>query len=1572
MTWPQGAHCDIGAYEDAAKAITAFDFTNPAATGVIVGGNITVTVPYGTNVTALVPTITHNGASINPASGIAQNFTNPIVYTVTAVDGTTRTYTVTVTVALNSAKSITAFTIPSQVGGTVINETAGTIAITMPFGTNVTALIPTITHTGASINPASGVPQNLTNPIGYTVTAADASAKVYTVTVTVALNPAKSITAFTVPGQAGNSAIDDIAGTIVITVPYGTDVTALVPTITYTGASISPASGVPQNFTNPIGYTVTAADGSTKLYTVTILTLCSSPIVVANANDSGAGSLRQAIADVCPGGTITFAPSLSGATILLASQLNLNRNLTIDGSALTTAVTLDGQNTTRVVYVGTGVTAAVQDLMIAHGNSAVAGGGIDNYYATLTVTNTTLVGNFGAQGGGIFNDHGTTTVANSTLADNTAEWSGGGIYNYFGTLRLMNSTLSGNRTNQTYGYGGGLYNYGTLHYTNTIMANSPHGADCVQDGGSIATNINNVVEDGGCAAGGVNFKTGDPKLGALQNNGGRVKTMALLPGSLAIDAGANCLSTDERGVARPQGSACDIGAFESRGFTLSMGTGSNQSATINTTFSIPLGVTVTSAYDEPVDGGVINFVGPFTGAGINPIANTAIIASNGAVSRSVTANGIVGGPYTITASASGVMMPIGFTLTNNKISTTSRVGSAPNPATYGQPATFTATVTSTVGTPSGTVQFYADGITLGGAQSLTASQATYSTSMLEAGTHLITVTYSGDANYNISTSSAYSHTVNKASTAINLTASISPSLYGQPVTFTATLTSSTGATPTGTVQFYADGTALGSAVVLVNCVAAASASALTAGTHIITATYNGSANFNAITSSPHLHAVNAAQTTTSITSAPNPSLYERTVTFTATVTSVTGATPTGTVQFYADGATLGGVQPLASGIATYPIGTLTVGTHVITATYTPGNSNFYASSGALSSGQTVLEVPITNLNASNSSPTRLTDITAFTATISAGSHVAYQWNLGDGQTATGAQITHQYAQAGVYTALVTATNSVSSLSAVMSITITNQPPVANAGPDRGVSVNAPITLDGSGSTDADGHLPLTYYWTQVGGPAVTVTPNVSVTAFTAPSAPTVLTFTLDVTDAEGLRNLTNDAVVITVSDVAISGLTAVNSSPTRLTDATAFTATISAGTGVTYQWEFGDGQTGSGVTSSHTYAAVGTYTAIVTATNGAGSNSVSTLVTITNLAPIANAGADQSVVIDAAVTLDGSSSSDPDGHLPLTYAWAQIGGPAVTFSPNVSVTTFTTPSAPAVLTFTLDVTDAQGLRSVTADSVVITVGDVAITGLAATNSSPTRLTEVTFFTATISAGNSVTYQWDFGDGQTANGAQITHQYAQAGVYTAVVTATNGAGSISTSTSVTITNLAPIANAGVNQSVAIDAVITLDGSSSSDPDEHLPLTYSWTQIGGPVVTFTPNFSVTTFTAPSAPTVLTFTLDVTDAQGFRNVTDDSVVITVGDVAITGLAATNSSPTRLTQATFFTATISTGSSVTYQWDFGDGLAGSGATTSHTYAATGTYTAIVTATNWAGSTSATTLVAIESHKVYLPLVMK
>jgi PKD repeat protein len=446
--------------------------------------------------------------------------------------------------------------------------------------------------------------------------------------------------------------------------------------------------------------------------------------------------------------------------------------------------------------------------------------------------------------------------------------------------------------------------------------------------------------------------------------------------------------------------------------------------------------------------------------------------------------------------------------------------------------------------------------------------------------------------------------------------------------------------------------------------------------------------------------------------------------------------------------------------------------------------------------------------------------------------------------------------------------------------------------------------------------------------------------------------------------------------VAITGLSAANSSPTRLDNSTAFTATASGGTNIVYTWNFGDGTaTSSSNPANHIYTSAGFFTAIVTATNGTNTLTATTRVTITNLAPIANAGVDQSALVSTLVTLNGSASSDPDNHLPLIYRWTQTGGTAVILSSNtISKPTFTAPSAPSILVFTLNVTDAHGLRNTLGDTVVITVSNVAITGLSAANSSPTRLDNSTAFTATASGGTNIVYTWNFGDGTaTASGNPTNHIYAAAGFYTALVTATNGTNTLVATTRVTVTNLAPIANAGVDQAVSVSALVTLNGSASSDPDNHTPLIYRWAQTGGTAVILSSNtISKPTFTAPGAPSVLMFTLNVTDSHGLRNAIGDTVIITVSNVAITGLSAANSSPTKISNPTALTATITSGTNVVYQWRFGDGTSsGSGALTAHTYPAVGTYTATVTATNSINTLTATTIVNITNARLFLPIIV-
>jgi len=325
-------------------------------------------------------------------------------------------------------------------------------------------------------------------------------------------------------------------------------------------------------------------------------------------------TLEEAITLIGEDGIIDFDPSLSGGYIHPISTLEIIKALTIDGSALPSRITISGDtddngtNDIQVFNVHYGVNATLKNLIITKGHtSGYGGGGIFNN-GTLTVLNsvitgnsasngcgilndgslmvdyTTFSGNSSCNGGGIYNEgsltltnstfagntslgwgtgilnSGTAIVTNSTFSNNTA-YMGGGIFNdNDSTLTITNSTFSGNSA----GFGAGINNSGTLNYANTIIANATAGGDCFGSG-MIGTNTNNLVEDGSCSA----SLSGDPLLGPLGDHGGSTQTFSLLAGSPALDAGddATCAAPpvnnlDQRGVARPQGAHCDIGAFE--------------------------------------------------------------------------------------------------------------------------------------------------------------------------------------------------------------------------------------------------------------------------------------------------------------------------------------------------------------------------------------------------------------------------------------------------------------------------------------------------------------------------------------------------------------------------------------------------------------------------------------------------------------------------------------------------------------------------------------------------------------------------------------------------------------------------------------------------------------------------------------------------------------------------------------------------------------------------------------------------------------------------------------------------
>jgi hypothetical protein len=232
---------------------------------------------------------------VQPASGQTKDFSGPVAYTVTGITGKTRTYTVTVKPALSSSKDITRFTIPGVPNAEAVigavPDTDGTypLAVWVPAGLPLDSIAPVITHTGVSITPSTGTPLNFTGSQTYTVTAEDGSTKTYKVTVDAHDDDIKIITSFIfneVPVDEGApvravGSINQNTNTVTVTVPSGADVSALVPTITYIGKSISelggsdrtsnPFTGAGQDFVTPKIYIVKDQSGVGWNYTVTVI-----------------------------------------------------------------------------------------------------------------------------------------------------------------------------------------------------------------------------------------------------------------------------------------------------------------------------------------------------------------------------------------------------------------------------------------------------------------------------------------------------------------------------------------------------------------------------------------------------------------------------------------------------------------------------------------------------------------------------------------------------------------------------------------------------------------------------------------------------------------------------------------------------------------------------------------------------------------------------------------------------------------------------------------------------------------------------------------------------------------------------------------------------------------------------------------------------------------------------------------------------------------------------------------------------------------------------------------------------
>jgi hypothetical protein len=409
--------------------------------------------------------------------------------------------------------------------------------------------------------------------------------------------------------------------------------------------------------------------------------------------------------------------------------------------------------------------------------------------------------------------------------------------------------------------------------------------------------------------------------------------------------------------------------------------GNNGSSTAYTYQAVPSTTSLTSSPNPSTTGqnvtltatvtpgatGTVNFyqnvsslLGTATLNGGTPNTATLIVGtfSAGAIPLSATYNG----DTTYGTSSSS-------TVTQTVVNTTSTtLTSSTNPSTFGQSVTFTATVVP--GTATGTVTFL-DGGTAIGTGTLSGGTATFITGTLSVTSHPITAVYGGDALDTSSTSSQLNQIVNRAPTTTTITSSVNPSVYGQSVTLTATVSPSTA---TGTVGFFDGTTSVGSGSVS-GGVATFTSTVIPVGSHSFTATYNADANDLASTSAVVIQVVNKAASTTTLTSSLNPALFNQAVTLTASVLPSTAA---GTVTFF-DGATSIGTGTLSLGTATLTVSSLSTGSHSLTATYA-GDANDLASTSTVVP-QTISQASSTISLTSSQNPSLAGNSITLTATV---------------------------------------------------------------------------------------------------------------------------------------------------------------------------------------------------------------------------------------------------------------------------------------------------------------------------------------------------------------------------------------------------------------------------------------------------------------------------------------------------------------------------------------------------------------------------------------------------------------
>jgi PKD repeat protein len=394
---------------------------------------------------------------------------------------------------------------------------------------------------------------------------------------------------------------------------------------------------------------------------------------------------------------------------------------------------------------------------------------------------------------------------------------------------------------------------------------------------------------------------------------------------------------------------------------------------------------------------------------------------------------------------------------------------------------------------------------------------------------------------------------------------------------------------------------------------------------------------------------------------------------------------------------------------------------------------------------------------------------------------SYSWDFGDGNTATGANVIHSYEENGEYAITLTVTDNEGLVSGKTGIQLVkNRPPVAVISVSEPVMTNESVLFDASSSYDSDGTI-ISYTWSFGDG---TATEGVTAThSYTNSGVYSVILAVEDNDGASNQKKLTIYVTEETSSDETnkrpVASFTAV---PRIVTvgETVSFDASESFdsdGSIASYSWDFGDSNTGSGVTVNHSFNKQGTYTITLTVTDNNGkididANAVSVTVQATpNLNPVAAFNkSTQNAVRGETIYFDATQSYDTDG-LIVSYAWDFGDG---TTSTEMEVDHTYTDIG--IYTVTLTITDNDGVKSKTTSA--ITISNESPMASFTKSAETIKVDEIISFDASESFdpdGSIASYSWDFGDGNTATGLTAENTYMEQGTYIVTLIVTDNTG-----------------------------------------------------------------------------------------------------------------------------------------------------------------------------------------------------